>query len=79
MNEGIIIYFDLRSTVSKKKTDGENFKIFFFLDSSWVIIGGDAKMFLLKNDSGAFYRASKFDFLKILEKFFFWKFFFEIV
>jgi hypothetical protein len=44
----------LRSTVSKKKTDGEN-------------------------DHGAFYRAPKFDFLKILEKIFFWKFFFEIV
>jgi len=29
----------LRSTVIKKKTDGENFN-FFFLDSSWVIIGG---------------------------------------
>ena len=28
----------LRSTVSKKKTDGENFR--FFLDSPWVIIMG---------------------------------------
>jgi hypothetical protein len=26
---------------------------------------GDAKIFLLKNDPGAFYRAPKFDFLEI--------------
>jgi len=40
-----------------------------FLDSSWVIIGV-AKISGLKNDRGDFYRAPKFDFLKILKIFF---------
>jgi len=40
---------------------------------------GVAKILGPKNDPGEFYRAPKFDILKISEKFYFRKFFFEIV
>jgi hypothetical protein len=44
-------------------------KISFFLDTTWVVVGVSQNI-RAQNDSGDFYGAPKFDFLKILINFF---------